>query len=122
MGNPNVGPRTQELEKKKNRITELEKENKELRNKVKELESRYTTPTRICISKNKRFLDPGRVTTRTMVGAMAEATVVGMEEATAEELQEATTTQPLRGKRLQPTRRRRGSCCIQLCIISSRLA
>ena len=52
-GDPYVGPRTQELEKKKNRIVELEKENKELRNKIKELESRYIAPTIVCIPKNK---------------------------------------------------------------------
>ena len=52
-GDPYVGPRTQELEKKKNRIVELEKEIKELRNKIKELESRYIAPTIVCIPKNK---------------------------------------------------------------------
>ena len=39
-GDPYVGPRTQELEKRKARITELEKENKALKDRIRELESR----------------------------------------------------------------------------------
>ena len=39
-GDPYIGPRTKELEKRKDRITELEKENRELSNRIKELESR----------------------------------------------------------------------------------
>ena len=35
-----MGPRTQELEKRKARITELEKENKALKERIRELESR----------------------------------------------------------------------------------
>ena len=40
-GDPYVGARTEELKKKTERVTELELDNKKLRERIKELESRY---------------------------------------------------------------------------------
>ena len=40
-GDPYVGPSTAALEKKTKRVVELEKENKSLRGRIRELESRY---------------------------------------------------------------------------------